>query len=173
MSNLITKISLWQTLDKFWHWEVVRYSGQDHYSSYVVASGVVSHRDDGFEPTKNTAWGRAALSAFGRAAASAMEARDMWEKNFSSERSHVTGMEAMQRDMYTGACRGETAQATATEQAPWPAPQQRLASARARLTDALVHLGVSHYPRAAAGAVTRAIRELIHADQDVPRSIGK
>ena len=30
MSNLITKISLWQTLDKFWHWEVVRYSGQDH-----------------------------------------------------------------------------------------------------------------------------------------------
>ena len=71
MSNLITKISLWQTLDKFWHWEVVRYSGQDHHSSYVVASGVVPHRDDGFEPTKNTAWGRAALSAFGRAAASA------------------------------------------------------------------------------------------------------
>ena len=173
MSNLITKISLWQTLDKFWHWEVVRYSGQDHHSSYVVASGVVSHRDDGFEPTKNTAWGRAALSAFGRAAASAMEARDMWEKNFSSERSHVTGMEAMQRDMYTGACRGETAQATATEQAPWPAPQQRLASARARLNDALVQLGVSQYPRVAAGAVTRAIRELIHADQDVPRSIGK
>ena len=173
MSNLITKISLWQTLDKFWHWEVVRYSGQDHHSSYVVASGVVPHRDDGFEPTKNTAWGRAALSAFGRAAASAMEARDMWEKNFSSERSHVTGMEAMQRDMYTGACRGETAQATATEQAPWPAPQQRLASARARLNDALVHLGVSQYPRVAAGAVTRAIRELIHADQDVPRSIGK
>ena len=202
MSNLITKISLWQTLDKFWHWEVVRYSGQDHHSSYVVASGVVSHRDDGFEPTKNTAWGRAALSAFGRAAASAMEARDMWEKNFSSERSHVTGMEAMQRDMYTGARLGETAQATgaaydnlcggqaqakateqapwpapqpakATEQAPWPAPQQRLASARARLNAALVQLGVSQYPRAAAGAVTSAIRELIHADQDVPRSIGK
>ena len=188
MSNLITKISLWQTLDKFWHWEVVRYSGQDHHSSYVVASGVVPHRDDGFEPTKNTAWGRAALSAFGRAAASAMEARDMWEKNFSSERSHVTGMEAMQCDMYTGARLGETAQATgaaydnlcggqaqakATEQAPWPAPQQRLASARARLSDALVQLGVSQYPRVAAGAVTRAIRELIHADQDVPRSIGK
>ena len=203
MSNLITKISLWQTLDKYWHWEVVRYSGQDHHSSYVVASGVVPHRDDGFEPTKNTAWGRAALSAFGRAAASAMEARDMWEKNFSSERSHVTGMEAMQCDMYTGARLGETAQATgaaydnlcagraqatgaaydnlcagqaqakATEQAPWPVPQQRLASARARLNDALVHLGVSQYPRAAAGAVTSAIRELIHADQDVPRSIGK
>ena len=111
----------------------------------------------------------------------------MWEKNFSSERSHVTGMEAMQRDMYAGARLGETAQAkateqapwpapqpaTATEQAPWPAPQQRLASARARLNDALVQLGVSQYPRVAAGAVTRAIRELIHADQDVPRSIGK